>query len=76
MRRADLQDDMEPIGMRNMAKNRAPTTVVPAAMAFPTAAKSMRQTMCKDLSFVLAELNVTQIDRRKVANYHQVGHCQ
>jgi hypothetical protein len=69
----DLQEDTAPIGMRNMAKKRAPTTVVPAAIAFPTAASSMRQTMCKDLSFVFAELNVTQMERRKVANYWAVN---
>lgn len=59
------------MGMRNMAKNRAPTTVVPAAIAFPTAATSMRHIICIDLSFVLAELNVTQTDRRNVANYRE-----
>jgi hypothetical protein len=63
------QEATEPMGMRNMAKKRAPTTVVAAAIAFPIAATSMRQIICSDLSFVLAELNVTQTERRKVANY-------
>lgn len=64
------------MGIRNMAKKRAPMTVVPAAMALPMAATSMRQMMCSDLSFVLAELNVTHIERRKVTNCCRLVGCQ
>lgn len=39
------QADTAPMGIRNMAKKRAPTLVVAVAMALPTAATSMRQMM-------------------------------
>lgn len=57
------------MGIKNIAKNRAPIAVEPVAIAFPTAATSMRHIICIDLSLVLAELKVTQIEMRKVANY-------
>lgn len=40
-----LQAETAPIGMRNIAKKRAPRLVVPVAMALPTAAMSIRQMM-------------------------------
>lgn len=54
--------------------------VVPVAIAFPTAAISIRQTMWIDLSFVLDDVQVTKTETRNVANldppsaraYHQV----
>jgi hypothetical protein len=59
---------MAPMGMRNMAKNLGPTAVVPVAIAFPTAAISIRQMMWIERSLVLAEVNVTRIVVKKVAN--------
>lgn len=56
------------MGMRNIAKKRAPTAVVPVAMALPTAATIMRQIIWMDLSLTLADVHVTQTDNRKVAN--------
>ena len=41
----DLHAETAPIGIRNIAKKRAPMFVVPVAIAFPTAATSIRQTM-------------------------------
>lgn len=78
--RMDLQAETAPIGMRNMAKKRAPMLVVPVAIAFPTAAISIRQTMWIDRSFVLDDVQVTKTETRNVANldppsaraYHQV----
>lgn len=66
--------------MRNMAKKRAPMFVVPVAIAFPTAATSIRQTICIDRSFVLDDVQVTNMETRNVANlvalsasaYHRV----
>lgn len=66
--RMDLHAETAPIGMRNMAKKRAPTLVVPVAMAFPTAATSIRQTMWIDRSFVLDDVQVTKMETRNVAN--------
>jgi hypothetical protein len=56
------------MGIRNMAKKRAPRTVVPVAMALPMAAISIRTKMCSERSLVLAELKVTATDTRKVPN--------
>lgn len=64
----DLQAETAPIGMRNMAKKRAPMFVVPVAIAFPTAATSIRQTMWIDRSFVLDDVQVTKMETRNVAN--------
>lgn len=64
----DLQAETAPIGMRNIAKKRAPTLVVPVAIAFPTAAISIRQTMWIDRSFVLDDVQVTKTETRNVAN--------
>lgn len=66
--RMDLQAETAPIGMRNMAKKRAPMLVVPVAIAFPTAAISIRQTMWIDRSFVLDDVQVTKTETRNVAN--------
>lgn len=56
------------MGIRNMAKKRAPVAVVPVAMALPMAARTMRAAMCSERSLVLAELSVTQTEMRNVAN--------
>lgn len=64
----DLQAETAPIGMRNMAKKRAPMFVVPVAIAFPTAATSIKQTMWIDLSLVLDDVQVTKMETRNVAN--------
>lgn len=56
------------MGIKNMAKNRAPLTVDPVAIAFPTAARVIRAAICSDRSFVLAEVSVTQTEMRNVAN--------
>lgn len=64
----DSQAETAPMGMRNMAKKRAPMFVVPVAIAFPTAATSIRQTMWIDLSFVLDDVQVTKMETRNVAN--------
>lgn len=42
-----------PIGIRNMAKNRAPRFVVAVAMALPIVAISMSAKMCSERSLVL-----------------------
>lgn len=52
-----------------MAKYRAPVTVEPVAIALPIADTIIKPTMCNDRSFVLAEVQVTQREMRKVANY-------
>ena len=57
------------MGMRNMAKKRAPRTFDPVAMAFPAAERSMRPKMCSDRSLVFDEVNVTQTEIKKVANH-------
>ena len=54
--------------MRNMAKKRAPVTVVPVAIALPTAANSSKQMMCSERSLVFDDEYVTQMEIRKVAN--------
>lgn len=64
----DLQAETAPIGMRNIAKKRAPMFVVPVAMAFPTAATSIKQIMWIDRSFVLDDVQVTHTETRNVAN--------
>lgn len=64
-----LQADTAPIGMRNMAKKRAPKDVVPVAMAFPTAATSIRPIICSDRSSKRADVHVTVIETTNVANY-------
>lgn len=56
------------MGIRNMAKKRAPMLVVAVAMALPTAARSIRQMMWMERSRVRAEVHVTRIEERKVAN--------
>lgn len=56
------------MGMRNIAKKRAPMFFVPVAMAFPTAATSMRHMMWIDRSFVLDDVQVTKIETKNVAN--------
>lgn len=63
-----LQALTAPIGIRNIAKNRAPVDVAPVAMALPTADTHMRHMMWMDLSLVLDEVNVTHTDVRNVAN--------
>lgn len=65
----NLQAATEPMGMRNMAKYRTPTTVDPAAIALPMQATIMSAMMWNERSFVLAELSVTQMESRNVANY-------
>lgn len=40
-----LHADTAPIGIKNMAKKRAPMFVVAVAMAFPTTATSIKHTM-------------------------------
>lgn len=60
--------DTAPMGIKNMAKKRAPMLVVAVAMAFPTAATSIRQMMCIERSFVLDDVHVTSMDKRNVAN--------
>jgi len=57
------------MGIRNMAKKRAPRLVLAVAMAFPTTATIMSPKMCSERSFVLADVHVTQTEMRKVANY-------
>lgn len=69
----DLQADTAPSGMRNMAKNRAPTLVVAVAMALPIAAMIMRPMMWRERSPVLEEVYVTRIETRKVANWKSKG---
>lgn len=64
----DLHADTAPMGIKNMAKKRAPTAVLPVAMALPTAATSMRHMICSERSLVLADVHVTQTETRKVAN--------
>lgn len=56
------------MGIRNMAKKRAPTLVVAVAMALPKAATSIRQMMWMDRSLVLADVHVTRTETRNVAN--------
>lgn len=60
------------MGMRNMAKKRAPTFVVAVAMALPTTATSIRHTMWIARSPVRADVHVTKMETRKVANYHGI----
>lgn len=66
-----LQADTAPIGMRNMAKNRGPRDVVPVAIAFPTAARSIRPMICRERSSNRADVHVTVIETSNVANYRQ-----
>lgn len=66
----DLHADTAPIGMRNMAKKRAPTFVVAVAMALPTTATSIRHTMWMERSPVRADVQVTKMETRKVTNCH------
>lgn len=56
------------MGIRNMAKNRAPMFSVAVAIALPTSATNMRQMMWIDRSLVLADVQVTRTDTRNVAN--------
>lgn len=56
------------MGIKNMAKKRALMFVVAVAMAFPTAATSIRQIMCMERSPVLDDVHVTSILKRNVAN--------
>lgn len=56
------------MGMRNMAKKRAPTTLVPVATALPTAATRRRPQMCRLRSVVRALDQVARMEIRKVAN--------
>jgi len=53
------------MGMRNMAKKRAPVTLVPVAMALPTAAMRSRPQMCRLRSVVRA---LDQVARREIRN--------
>lgn len=57
-----------PIGIRNIAKKRAPVTVDPVAIALPTAEMIRRMAMWIDLSFVFAAVQVTPTDVRNVTN--------
>lgn len=59
---------MAPIGIRNMAKKRAPRLVVAVAIALPIAAISMRTMIWIERSLVLEAVNVTATEVRKVAN--------
>lgn len=68
----DLHAETTPMGIRNMAKKRAPTLVVAVAMALPTAAMSMRQMMWIERSFVRADVHVTRMETRKVANWFYI----
>jgi len=56
------------MGINNMAKKRAPKTLVPVAMALPTAATIIRPKICSDRSPVLADEKVTATDTKKVPN--------
>lgn len=71
-----VKEETAPIGMRNMAKKRAPMLVLPAAIAFPTAAIIMRQKMWMERSWVLEAVKFTTTDVRKVANQTVGGKCQ
>lgn len=64
-----LQADTAPMGMRNMAKKRAPNDVAPVAMALPTAARSISPMICRDRSSKRADVHVTVIETTNVANY-------
>lgn len=66
--RGDLQAETAPMGIRNMAKKRGPTDVAAVAMTLPAQATHMRQMMWRDRSLNLADVQVTQTERRKVAN--------
>lgn len=57
-----------PMGIRNMAKKRAPSAVVPVAMAFPIVATSIKLKMCRERSPLREEVYVTRTETRKVAN--------
>lgn len=57
------------MGIKNMAKNLAPTLVVPVATAFPTAASNIKKKICKLRSPVLELVHVTQTEIKKVANH-------
>ena len=57
------------MGIRNMAKKRGPREVVAVQMALPTAARSIRPMMCRDRSPNRADVQVTQIETNRVANY-------
>lgn len=59
----------DPIGMRNIAKNRAPTFVDPVAMAFPIADISRRMKMWIERSLVFAAVQVTMTETKKVVNH-------
>lgn len=63
-----VKAEMAPIGIRNMAKKRAPRLVVPVAMALPIAATSIRTMMWIERSLLLEAVKVTMTDVRKVAN--------
>jgi len=56
------------MGMRNMAKKRAPVTVVAVAMALPVAAKTRRPQMCRLRSAVRALDQVARMETAKVRN--------
>lgn len=57
------------MGIKNMAKKRAPMLVVAVAIAFPTAAISIRQMICIERSFVLDDVHVTMMEKTNVANW-------
>lgn len=71
-----VKAEIAPMGIRNMAKNRAPRLVVAVAMAFPIAATSIRTMMWIERSFVLEAVKVTMTDVRKVANQTTRGLVQ
>ena len=68
-REGHLQAETAPMGIKNMAKKRAPSDVDPVAIAFPTAATSINPKMCSDRSLVLELVQVTQTDTKKVPNH-------
>lgn len=67
-----VKAEMAPMGIKNIAKKRAPRFVVPVAMAFPAAATSIRTMIWIDRSFVFEAVKVTMTDVRKVANHTMI----
>lgn len=63
-----LHAETAPIGIKNMAKKRAPILVVAVAIAFPTTATSIKQMIWMERSPVRADVHVTKIETRNVAN--------
>lgn len=57
------------MGIRNIAKKRAPVEVEAVAMTLPRQATSIRHAMWNERSRVLAEESVTQTEMRNVAAY-------